>query len=177
MFSFISKLTKKQLLFIAVILSFIPFPTQAVPEWKIRIVDEQDQPIGNVRVLQYWDNYTFWGYNNRTENAVSNENGYATFAPKYIWVSPISRIIFPPIAFLSQLAHGSAGTHSNIRIVDDNYSTAFSSSWDDGEIIYFHFPETLPDKLVTRRISTKPEASNENTEIQKSKPVGNLKID
>lgn len=177
MLKFLSQLTRKQALLIVVVLFFIPFPTQAIPEWKIQVVDEKNQPLSNVQVLQYWDNYTYWGYYDRRENTYTDENGFATFSPKYIWVSAISRIIFPPIAFLSQMAHGSAGTHSSIRTIDENYTTEFTSSWDDGEIIYFHRSESFQNKLVTKRISSGKTKSKENERKSKSEQMGNLKID
>lgn len=177
MLKFILKITRKQWIFFAIIVSFIPFPTKAIPEWKIRIVDEQNKPLANVKVLQHWDNYTYWGYYDRRENTYSDKNGYVTFSPKYIWVSLFSRVVFPPIAFLSQLAHGSAGTHSYIRTVDDKYATEFTKSWDDNEIIYFHYPESFPKKLVTKRVLSEDKKSVKNEEKTKSQTMGNLKID
>jgi hypothetical protein len=153
MLNFFSKIRKRHLAILLIILLFIPFPTQMIPEWRIQVVDENNRPLVNVRVQQIYNNYTFWGCcSSRYDDKISDEDGYAVFPRKYLWASSLSRIVYPPLASLMRLAHGSAGTYSYVRTIDDNYTTEFTPSWTDGERIYSYFPAKFSDKLVTKRI-------------------------
>ncbi len=154
--SFISKFKKSHVIIFLIILFLIPFPTEMVPEWKIQIVDKNNKSLPEVKVRQITDNYTFWGCcDSSYDEKISDSNGYAVFPAKYLWASSFSRIVYPPIANIMLLAHGSAGAYSSVWIIDKNYLSKFTDSWSDGERLYFHYPEKLPKKLVTDRIKNK----------------------
>lgn len=150
--SFISKIKWYNILLIIFVLSLTPFPTQMIPEWKIQVVDEQNQPLSNVKLRQSWENYTYFFVEGNQE-MISDKDGFVNFPPKYLWASFFSRIAFPPLASLSKLAHGSAGTSAYVMTTGDDYARKFTDTWSDNEQVYFRNPEFLPEKIVTNRVS------------------------
>jgi hypothetical protein len=148
MFSDVSASRRKQIvaaIIAALVLFLIPFPTELIPEWKLRVVDENNQPLANVKVVQSWKNYTFGDHG--FDNGYADENGFVVFPQKQLWASAFSRIVYPPLVALALLAHGSAGTDVSVQVFDKNYFS-YNLYWRERETIYWHTRDKLPD-LIT----------------------------
>jgi hypothetical protein len=151
MFSSFSEFNRRRIIIIAsvvaVALLFVPFPTELIPEWKVRVVDEQNRPLRKVNVEQSWTNYTFGdsGFDNKD----TDENGFVVFPPRLVWTGAFSRIVYPPLAALMLLAHGSAGTDAYVRVFDKNYFSDYFF-WREEETIYRHKSGKLPDLIVVQ---------------------------
>ncbi len=57
----------------------IPFPTEVVPEWRIRIVDEAGKPFAEKFVRQGWAHYSLEFCCGDTEDRWTDGNGYVVF--------------------------------------------------------------------------------------------------
>lgn len=112
------------LLFAVVML--IPYPTTAVPEWKIRVVNQNGSPEPGAYVYEFWEhNYLWSGLN--WEDSRTDGAGYAVFPEQKVWATPLRRIGGKVLSFLE-------GRHADVdvtayvvvsghSIVSDNYYT------------------------------------------------------
>ena len=133
-------------IFGAILLLFMPFPTQMVPKWKLLVVDEQGQPLANVKVEQSWEHYSFIGVKGFDERR-SDENGYVMFPQRLLWAGLISRIVSPILAEIGTLVHGSTGLSIDARVFDQKryYSGG------NNQIYWYenwHSGKPLPDKII-----------------------------
>jgi hypothetical protein len=120
---------------------FAPFPTTAVPEWKVQVVDGQGRALKGELVRQYWQDYSLESCcGGGSADARTDENGYVIFPRRSVWASLFSRVVNPPIAELMTLAHGSAGVHANVMVWGRD-NNAVSVKYEPGE--------PLPDKIVS----------------------------
>lgn len=134
---------------IAVVL-FMPFPTEMIPEWKMQVVDEQNQPLADVRAEQSWRNYAFWGGDGYVTKC-TDSNGYIVFPRRFFWAGTVSRIVFPLLAkAVTPLSHGSTGTYASVRLFDRNYRSDYDY-WPEREEIYKRTKEKLPRKAIAIR--------------------------
>jgi len=111
----------------------VPFDTELVPEWRLKVVGGNGTTLSNITVEESWEHYAYpesrfptaKGY----ELKRSDENGVVVFPKRMLRASIGSRIVFPILARVGQLAHGSAGLDINARVFDEvnNY---FSNSED-----------------------------------------------
>lgn len=126
------------LLILLVILSFIPFPTVLSPEWKIRVVNEKNQPFVNVELK-----LTCNDYDTRTElcseRQKTDENGYVVFPKKLFWESLMFRTISRVGGFLLDII--SAGHYSYGKKV-------YVSQIDTGKSLDYSPLEPIPDTIV-----------------------------
>ncbi len=147
MLTFISKLTRRQVILIVFILSFIPFPTVMISEWKVQVVDVQSESLANVGVEQDWKNYTFMWVEG-SDIRQSDENGRVIFPRRFLWASAISRLVSPFISAVGELAHGSSGTYVNSRVLDQNYSGKEQFFWDEKQFLYWYRTDYLPETIT-----------------------------
>ncbi len=129
-------MTKKQnailVLIVGLILSFIPFPTKVVPEWKLKVVDENGRPYKNQIVRQFCENYTLGvdPCSNNDSLSRTDENGYVLFPERKIWMSFSMRIINSIFNYLMLIAHGGVGTDIFLDSSGPNgYKTLKYYSW------------------------------------------------
>lgn len=95
------------LLLFAVVL-LLPYPTTVVPEWRIRVVGADGNPVAGEPVRETWQHYSYESESHEEELS-TDENGYVTFRERKIWMPPLVRIVLTPLAALMTLAHGSMG--------------------------------------------------------------------
>ena len=69
----------------------ISYETTVVPEWKVKIVDTNNNPIAGVEVIQEWAHKTLEFGPEHKEVILSNENGEVIFPERTIRASLISR--------------------------------------------------------------------------------------
>ncbi|MDQ3322164.1 MAG: hypothetical protein M3525_07010 [Acidobacteriota bacterium] len=82
---------------IAVIL-LSPYKTTIVPEWKIRAVDKQGEPIPRARFRQSWDNYSY--DISGMDFSEGDDNGYVVLPERAFYAPLIYRIPRSAIAYL-----------------------------------------------------------------------------
>lgn len=147
---------KKKITFVAMLLvlsslAFLPYKTTLVPEWTIRVEDENGKPYVNKLVGQTCENYTL----NVSPCVESNDvarytdsEGYVTFPERNIILSLTSRIFRSIFSYLKLIAHGSVGIDVNIHA---SGPTGYKE-------IRYEYEKTLPQKLV---LPSEPSKSKE----------------
>ncbi len=80
------------ILIVGFLLSLPVVPVSVVPEVSIRAVDTNKKPVAGVVIYQEWQHWTYESEAHRDES-VADENGFAAFSAKGIWVSPL-RMLF-----------------------------------------------------------------------------------
>ncbi len=84
------------ILIVGFLFSLPIIPVNVVPEVSIRAVDTDKKPVAGITIYQDWQHWTFESENHRDE-AVSDENGFAVFSTKKIWISAFN-FLFNTIA-------------------------------------------------------------------------------
>lgn len=130
------------------VISFIPFPTELVPEMKLQIVDVKNQPLPNVNTEQNWKNYTFFGVEG-VEERCSDSGGTVVYPRRMLWANAFSRVVFPVLAQLGTLIHGSTGTVADVQVYDRNYISDFQY-WKEEELFFSYKRNALPDVVVAK---------------------------
>lgn len=98
---------------IAISLGFVPFQTEMVPAWRIRVVNERGEPYSSHLVRQFCDNY--WLDSNPCQTSTdfishTDKDGYVEFPRRTVRLSLFSRIVRPILSIiLGIFAHGSIG--------------------------------------------------------------------
>ena len=132
--------------------SFVPFPTEMVPEWRLRFETEEGGPLASVVVQQGWRSYTYpvsRGY----EQRCTDSDGVVIFPKRYLWAGLISRIVFPVLAEAMTLAHGSTGTDAYVQVFDRNFISE-NYYWRDRMSFYAHNPDpSMADGGRVERLS------------------------
>jgi hypothetical protein len=130
------------------ILSFIPFPTELIPELELQVVDAKNQPLPAVNTEQNWKNYTFFwteGFEERCTDAA----GVVVYPRRLLWASAFSRVVFPVLAQVGTLIHGSAGTNFYVRVFDRNYISDFQY-WKEEEFFYADKKNAPPTLVIAK---------------------------
>ncbi len=131
---------------------FVPFDTELVPVWSMTVVAENDEPLPHIAIEESWKHYAYpesrFPDAHGWETRRSDENGVVIFPPKNLRASIASRLFFPVLATIGQLAHGSSSLEINARVYDPakNY---FSRS----ENMIFHYSgqharKPLPNTII-----------------------------
>lgn len=93
-------------------LAFIPFETILVPEWHIRVEDENGNPYIGKLVGQTCENYTL-GVSPCAEaedvGRYTDSEGFVTFPARKIKLSLVSRTFRSIFNYAKLIAHGSVG--------------------------------------------------------------------
>lgn len=144
-----SKFSKWHFAALLLFILFMPFPTELIPEWKMQFVDEQNDPLVNVRTEQSWESYTFMGVGGY-DTKCTDTNGFVVYPQRLLWAGLVSRIVSPLAADLFTLAHGSTGTDAHIRVFDKNYISDYQY-WREREKIYTRHRDALPRLAAAKR--------------------------
>lgn len=126
---------------IALTVLFVPYPTVTIPEWQVRVVDENGTPIMNFEVRQTWSNGS--GRNETVESQITNEQGFATF--------PARREILP-LSF--RLVLGFIGWVNNLIMPHGSLNSGYARIWaPEGNHSWLWYREggEMNDTLVIRR--------------------------
>src|SRR5690349_10497790 len=89
----------------------IPFPTDTVPEWRVRYLDGKGRPVVGLPVEQTYQNYSF----ESTANVMTlrtDSNGYVAFLLHSAWSPLLFRILGPVRNVLMTGVHASFGPSS-----------------------------------------------------------------
>lgn len=125
------------LVIVFIFLLLIPFPTQAVPRWKVLLIDENYLPGAKRTLVQTIDNGYF---RHHTEyKADTDKNGFVTFPERYIWAGAIHRI-----GELGAMVLG-WDTTTKVTIKAESGCDRGEITWDSGKSA---LSAASPDKLV-----------------------------
>jgi hypothetical protein len=97
---------------LVIVVSIIPFNTTLVPEWKLRVIDENGAPYKQLGLRQFCYSYTLGispCHDSKDFMRETDENGYALFPERKINASLLSRAVRTVFHFVMQIAHGSFG--------------------------------------------------------------------
>lgn len=130
------------------LLALIPFPTELVPEMRLRVVDHKNRPLPNVGTEQNWKNYTFFRVEGFEEKC-TDADGVVVYPRRFLWASAASRITFPVLAQLGTLIHASAGTGASVRVFD-RYFISDYQYWKEDEFFYAYKRNQLPTVMIAR---------------------------
>src|SRR5216683_464277 len=83
-----------------------PWETMVVPEWKVRIVDENGLPLVNTGVREVWQHYSIESRGHR-QDLITDKAGYVTFSERTIRAPLALRITRTIVNRLNP--HGSTG--------------------------------------------------------------------
>jgi hypothetical protein len=98
-------------LVIGVVLSLIPYSTVTVPSWRIRFVDNLEQPFVSLPVSQTWRNYSVEKTDHNADGE-TDKDGYVMFPERTLWAPLVLRILGPIGSVLGSGAHASFGRSS-----------------------------------------------------------------
>jgi hypothetical protein len=124
---------------ICIIILLVPFPTTALPEWKVRVVDSDGNPVSGARVTRTWDDYTL-GFHGGSE-LWTDADGYVVFPKQFITASLLRRIALPILSYVPINPHASTGFYASAWAVTENNSS---------EIIKLNLQNPLPSEIVLR---------------------------
>ena len=128
------------LTFLLLIISLIPYSTESIPEWTVKIVDYNGQPVSNIEVTQNWSSTS--SESKSSETKISDNNGFVTFPPRKFFAPFLSRIFINFIEHINSIVmfHGSQiGGHSTI----DSTKSTYILIYDEGD-------KVMPNELKIR---------------------------
>ena len=128
------------ILFLILIL-LLPFPTTVVPEWRLRVIDYNDQPFVGEEVMEIWQHYSLES-DGHSEVRRTDESGYVVFPRRKIWSPLLLRIVSTSLAAVLTLAHGSMGVNAWVMVI--GYST-------NGGTRDYKPGKPLPSEIVLKR--------------------------
>lgn len=105
-----------------------PYESTAVPEWRIRVVDEASNPIGNVRVNEEWRHYSV-EWHSRSQELSTDENGYVIFPRRVARGNLVVRGILAGMNLMN--AHGRSGPYAWL-VVSGPYSSQSNTEYSPG---------------------------------------------
>jgi hypothetical protein len=77
-------------LLVSLVLLFYPFQTTIVPEWSLRVVDEEGGAVRDVNVTEHWQHFLLESSSHEDVRRVT-ENGAVSFPERTIRASLVSR--------------------------------------------------------------------------------------
>lgn len=128
---------------ILLVLSMVPFKTTVVPEWKLRIIDENGNPYKGLMVIQHCQDATLeYNCDGLETNPYTDQDGYVVFPKRTVQMSLTIRVLATMVSLLRHLItpHSSLG----IRV-------SISASGSFGyQVLEYNPNEPLPEKFVLR---------------------------
>lgn len=99
----------------------IPFETVSVPEWKIKVTNQDGVPLKDVLIRQHWNNYSldFSAVDVKEDDRVTDRNGIVIFPERRDRASGAHRLmaLFYDLAKLA-IVHSSSGIHATVLSPD-----------------------------------------------------------
>lgn len=117
-----------------------PFKMNVVPEWRVRVVDQERTPLRRVEVTEYWSHLSV-ELDDHQADSTTDDEGYVTFPARSIRVSLLRRGIYP---FIKVLRHdGEYGPSAYLIAAGDINHTTVNGFYRPGR--------PLPEEVVRRR--------------------------
>lgn len=125
-----------------IVLLLIPFPTEMVPEWKLRVVDREGNALAGVQIEEAWTNYSYFGQH-AYELRRSDKSGEVIFPRRMLWAGAIQRVSGIVISNVMIIAHGSKGLSIDGRVFDSDYASDKQISWYSERDTGVELPQTI----------------------------------
>lgn len=127
---------------VTLMLHFINYESTTVPEWKIRVVNTQDDPVTRAEVYQTWKYYSLEPSDTFNRDVrVTDENGYVAFPQRTVKASLLRRVL----AFVGEKVninpHTSFGPHSHISLSQGG--TTYAADYTEGQ--------ALPSEIIVQK--------------------------
>lgn len=99
-------------------ISFVPFETQIIPEWKIQVLKKDGTPKRQARVRQFWEDYSL-ETEEHGDTRFTDERGLVVFPARYVRASlwERGRAVFND-RLKRYIRESSSGVHSLILLPD-----------------------------------------------------------
>jgi hypothetical protein len=126
-----------RLMIVGLLALLVPWKTQIVPPWKVRVIDQSGIPIPGLAVSQNWIDPNFHG-SWLEEDSRTDKNGFVSFPERRVWRNTL-------------LMSGSSIW--NRILFDQKKYDAMAFGWGDysrGEV-YYRSGQILPETLVMYR--------------------------
>jgi hypothetical protein len=122
------------------VITFYPWKTTVVPEWKVRIVDQNGAPLTNTGVREVWQHYSIES-GSHEQDLPTDKQGYVTFPERAIRSPLAVRIIRPIINALNP--HHSSGPDGFVIVLAGEYDTWSNNSALPGQ--------PLPKEVIVKK--------------------------
>jgi hypothetical protein len=114
------------------VLTLIPIPYRAAPDWKVWVVDESGKPVPSMTVRFEYQNYSVEGTGHE-EDQTTDEQGYAEFKGRRRWATTLQRCFYTGLSAMA-LAHASFGPHDTVfafgnGLEGDALTGAYMTDW------------------------------------------------
>ena len=96
---------------IVFVLTLIPIPYRATPDWKVWVVDESGEPVPGMIVRLDYQNYSVESTSH--EENQRTEQGYAHFKERRGWASTAQCCYHSALSAMA-FVHASFGTHDSV---------------------------------------------------------------
>lgn len=95
-------------------LLLIPFPTLLSPDFTVRFVNSEGNPVADMKVRRTCTHYTYESINNHCSEdwdhaPKTDRDGKVSFSSRYVWYGAASRAVRALFSYLLLIAHGSVG--------------------------------------------------------------------
>jgi hypothetical protein len=127
------------------LLLLYPFKTTVVPDWRVRIVDEEGNPIRMAVVKEVWQHSTIESASHE-EDSITDNDGYVTFPRRTVRGSLLVRIGTPIVNLLN--VHASFGPIAYVLVVN---SPSVQYLFQEENHVYFP-DKPLPAEIVLKRV-------------------------
>ncbi len=94
------------------VLTLIPIPYLAVPDWIVRVVDALGKPVPGITVRLEYINYSVES-SSHEEDQVTDQSGFVHFQSRRGWAPTIQRIYYTSASAMA-LAHASFGPNDYV---------------------------------------------------------------
>jgi hypothetical protein len=113
-----NRLSRRTLLLVGSLVALlVPIPSTVVPEWRIRIIDQEGKPYPENFVRQSWKHYSLdLSSGTNLEDRWTDADGYVQFPERTIRACLLQRVSFPAWPHLMTLAHGSTGIRADVMV-------------------------------------------------------------
>lgn len=132
--------------------TLVPFDTVAVPEWKVRVVNQNGVVQPGKQVRQLWKNYSLEGSDDSEhyEVRVTDQNGEVVFAERRDTASLLHRLLATSLNMVQTvLSHSSIGIQSYVYCADASSPFIFCNGCAEPPDVLVIADEDLNGKSIT----------------------------
>jgi hypothetical protein len=129
------------------VLTLIPIPYLASPEWSVLVVDESGNPLPNMLVRLDYENYSVEDSEHEEERTTGND-GRVTFPPRKSSAPILSRCYYTARSAMA-LEHASFGPNAYVNVFGDHLEGSATT----GQFITFWTgrPDRMESRIVAHR--------------------------
>ena len=122
------------------VIALYPWKTSVVPEWRVRIVEQNGAPVRDTAVREVWHHSSLESASHQ-EDLTTDKDGYVTFPERTIRSPLIVRIFRPMVNAINP--HGSSGPFASVFVLSPAYDT-----WSNDALLP---GKPLPTEIVVKK--------------------------